>query len=267
MAVLVQRDGAVAIVTMSRPEAMNAFNTAQLQALLDCVREISADSGVRAVVLTGEGKRAFAAGADIREMSTKSPGEALRFGELGHAIGRAIGAAPQPWIAAVNGYALGGGCEMALACDIRLASENAQLGQPEVTLGIPAGWGGTQRLPRLVGPGVAAEMLLTGRRLKADEALRIGLVNAVYPVEELLPKAIEMAQTIAGNSPTAVATTKQAMRLALDVPLSDGLTFEAQAFALSFDTRDQKEGMAAFAEKRRAEFSGESQRSRVEEEI
>jgi enoyl-CoA hydratase len=146
---------------------------------------------------------------------------------------------------------------MALACDIRVASENAQLGQPEVTLGIPAGWGGTQRLPRLVGPGIAAEMLLTGRRLKADEALRIGLVNAVYPADELLPNATEMAQTIANNSPAAVTATKQAMRLAFDVPLADGLTFEAQIFALAFDTQDQKEGMTAFAEKRSAKFSGE----------
>lgn len=257
MGVHIRREGAVAIVTMSRPEAMNAFNTEQLQALLDSVRELSADSSVRAVVLTGEGKRAFASGADISEMSTKSPGEAKRFTDLGHEVGRAIGAAPQPWIAAVNGYALGGGCEMALACDIRVASENAQLGQPEVTLGILPGWGGTQRLPRLVGPGIAAEMLLTGRRLKADEALRVGLVNAVCPTEELLPRAVEMAQTIANNSPAAVAAAKRAMRLAFDVPLSDGLTFEAQMFALSFDTQDQKEGMTAFLEKRRAEFSGE----------
>ena len=257
MAVKVEREDAVALVTMCRPEAMNAFNTEQLQALLDVVRDISADSSVRAVVLTGEGKRAFAAGADISEMSTKSPSEARQFGNLGHSIGREIGAAPQPWIAAVNGYALGGGCEMALACDIRLASENAQLGQPEVTLGLPAGWGGTQRLPRLVGPGIAAEMLLTGRRLKADEALRIGLVNAVLPADELLPAAMEMARSIAKNSPSAVRATKEAMRLAFDLPLGDGLTFEAQMFALAFDTADQKEGMAAFAEKRSPAFSGE----------
>lgn len=256
MAVDIQREGAVALVTMRRPEAMNAFNTEQLRALLAVVDELSADSAIRAVVLTGEGKRAFAAGADIAEMSTKSPSEAKAFGDLGHAVGKAIGDAPQPWIAAVNGYALGGGCEMALACDIRLASENAQLGQPEVTLGIPAGWGGTQRLPRLVGPGIAAEMLLTGRRLKADEALRIGLVNALYSADELVPAAMEMARSIAGNSPVAVSATKRAMRLAFDLPLADGLAYEAQMFALSFDTADQKEGMTAFTEKRKAEFSG-----------
>ena len=255
MAVTVERDGPVALVTLSRPEAMNAFNTEQLQALLDVVRELSADLSVRAVVLTGEGKRAFAAGADISEMSMKSPTEAKQFGDLGHAIGTAIGVAPQPWIAAVNGYALGGGCEMALACDIRIASESAQLGQPEVTLGIPAGWGGTQRLPRLVGPGHAAELLLTGRRIKADEALRIGLVNEVYPADDLIPAAIEMARTISRNSPSAVSASKRAIRLAFDLPLADGLAYEAQMFALSFDTDDQAEGMSAFADKRTAEFT------------
>lgn len=256
MAINVERDGAVAIVTMSRPEALNAFNTAQLEMLLSVAVDLSNDTDIRAVILTGEGTRAFAAGADISEMSTKSPSEAMNFGELGHAIGKAIGHAPQPWIAAINGFALGGGCEMALACDIRIASENAQLGQPEVTLGIPAGWGGTQRLPRLVGPGVAAELLFTGRRLKADEALRIGLVNAVYPADGLMPAAKEMAQTIANNSPSAVRATKEAMRRAFDLPLIDGLAVEAQLFALSFDSADQREGMTAFAEKRRPEFTG-----------
>jgi enoyl-CoA hydratase len=256
MAINVERDGAVAIVTMSRPEALNAFNTAQLEMLLSVAVDLSNDTDIRAVILTGEGTRAFAAGADISEMSTKSPSEAMKFGELGHAIGKAIGHAPQPWIAAINGFALGGGCEMALACDIRIASENAQLGQPEVTLGIPAGWGGTQRLPRLVGPGVAAELLFTGRRLKADEALRIGLVNAVYPADGLMPAAKEMAQTIANNSPSAVRATKEAMRRAFDLPLIDGLAVEAQLFALSFDSADQREGMTAFAEKRRPEFTG-----------
>jgi enoyl-CoA hydratase len=256
MAINVERDGAVAIVTMSRPEALNAFNTAQLEMLLSVAVDLSNDTDIRAVILTGEGSRAFAAGADISEMSTKSPSEAMKFGELGHAIGKAIGHAPQPWIAAINGFALGGGCEMALACDIRIASENAQLGQPEVTLGIPAGWGGTQRLPRLVGPGVAAELLFTGRRLKADEALRIGLVNAVYPADGLMPAAKEMAQTIANNSPSAVRATKEAMRRAFDLPLIDGLAVEAQLFALSFDSADQREGMTAFAEKRRPEFTG-----------
>lgn len=257
MAVSIEREGAVAVVTMSRREALNAFNTEQLRALLGAVEEVSGDRDIRAVVLTGEGRRAFAAGADIKEMSVMRPSEAKVFGDLGHAIGRAINDAPQPWIAAVNGFALGGGCEVALACDIRLASENAVLGQPEVTLGILPGWGGTQRLTRLVGHGLASELILTGRHVRADEALRIGLVNAVYPQDELLDKAREMAATIAANAPLAVTASKRAMALAFDVDLTRGLDSEATNFALLFDSADQKEGMAAFGEKRKAAFRGE----------
>lgn len=257
MAVSIEREGAVAVVTMSRREALNAFNSEQLRALHDAVLEVSGDRAIRAVVLTGEGKRAFAAGADIKEMSMMRPSEARVFGDLGHAIGKAIEAAPQPWIAAVNGFALGGGCEMALACDIRLASENAVLGQPEVTLGILPGWGGTQRLTRLVGHGIASELILTGRQVRADEALRIGLVNAVYPQDELMDKAREMARTIAANAPLAVSAAKRAMALAFDTDLTHGLDSEATNFALLFDSADQKEGMAAFGEKRAAEFRGE----------
>jgi enoyl-CoA hydratase len=255
MPVTITREGAVAIVTMSRPEALNAFNTAQLQALHDAVVEVAGDATIRCAILTGEGK-AFAAGADIKEMAEKSPSEAQPFGQLGHAIGTAINAAPQPWIAAVNGFALGGGCEMALACDIRLASENAALGQPEVGLGILPGWGATQRLTRLVGPGIASELIFTGRRVKADEALRLGLVNAVYPADDLLPKALEMAQTIAANGPLAVSASKRMIALAFDTTLSQGLAREADTFALLFDSADQKAGMSAFVEKRKPEFTG-----------
>lgn len=257
MAVDVRRDGPVAVVTMSRPEALNAFNTTQLDALLEVALMLSSDQSVRAVVLTGDGDRAFAAGADIAEMSTKTPGQAEVFARLGQGISLVMADAPQPWIAAVNGFALGGGCEIALACDIRLASESALFGQPEVTLGVPAGWGATQRLPRLAGPAVAAELLLTGRRIKADEALRLGLVNAVVPADALLDRALELAQTIASNSPSAVAATKRSLRRAFDLPLDDGLHFEAQTFALTFGSHDQVEGMQAFVEKRQAEFTGE----------
>ena len=257
MGVRVEREELIAIVTMSRPEALNAFNTEQLQAMLDAVTEVAADRDVRAVILTGDGERAVAAGADIKEMSTKRPSEALIFSQLGQAITAAINAAPQPWIAAVNGHALGGGCEMALACDIRIASENATFGQPEVGLGILPGWGATQRLPRLVGAGIAGELIFTGRRVSAEEALRIGLVSAVYPRAELLPKAREMAQSIARNGPLAVASAKRAIQHALDLDLTSGLAFEAQLFALGFDSADQKEGMTAFIEKRSAAFTGE----------
>jgi enoyl-CoA hydratase len=256
MAVRIERDGPVAVVTMSRPEAFNAFNTEQLRALSDAVAEVAADREIRAVVLTGEGRRAFASGADIKEMSTMRPSEGLVFGQLGQSVTAAIEASPQPWIAAINGYALGGGCEMALACDIRLASENAVIGQPEVTLGILPGWGATQRLPRLVGAGLASELILTGRRLKAGEALQLGLVNAVYSQDELLPKATEMAKTIAANAPLAVSASKRAILLSRDVDLTTGLAYEAQTFGLLFDSDDQKAGMTAFLEKRTGEFTG-----------
>ncbi|HEX5167419.1 MAG TPA: enoyl-CoA hydratase-related protein [Thermomicrobiales bacterium] len=256
MAVRIERDGPVAVVTMSRPEAFNAFNTEQLRALRDAVAEVSADRAIRAVVLTGEGRRAFASGADIKEMSTMRPSEGLAFGQLGQSVTAAIEAAPQPWIAAINGYALGGGCEMALACDIRLASENAAIGQPEVTLGILPGWGATQRLSRLVGAGLASELILTGRRLTAGEAREMGLVNAVYTLDELLPKATDMARAIAANAPLAVSAAKRAILLSRDVDLTTGLAYEAQTFGLLFDSEDQKAGMTAFLEKRTAEFEG-----------
>ncbi len=256
MAIDVERDGHVATITINRPDKLNAFDTEQLEALLERVRELSAEGEVRAVIITGAGDRAFAAGADIAEMRDKSPSEAFAFARLGHAVGRAIELAPQPYIAAVNGYALGGGCEIALACDIRLAADSAVLGQPEVTLGIPPGWGGTQRLTRLVGPGAAAELIFTGRRVNAEEALRIGLVNAVYPREQLMDRAREMAQQIAANAPLAVRASKEAIRRVFDVDVEAGLAYEAQLFALTFDTVDQKAGMTAFLERRKPSYEG-----------
>lgn len=256
MPVNIARDGAVAVVTISRPEALNAFDTAQLEALLAAVHEVSNDASVHAVVLTGEGRRAFAAGADIREMTEMTATEGLTFGRLGHAVGRAISSAPQPWIAAVNGHALGGGCEIALACDIRIASENASFGQPEVTLGVIPGWGGTQRLTRLVGQGVASDLILTGRRIKADEALRVGIVSSVVPLNELLQTATEMARTITANGPLAVRVAKRMIAHAFDIDLDNALAREAENFGLLFDSHDQKEGMRAFNEKRAAEFTG-----------
>jgi enoyl-CoA hydratase len=255
MAVDVSRDSAVATVTLNRPQALNAFDTPQLERLLAALEAIAADRSIRAVVITGAGEKSFAAGADIKEMANLSPDGALAFGRLGHAVMRAAERMPQPVIAAVNGYAFGGGCELALACDIRLASPNALFAQPEVSLGIPPGWGGSQRLPRVVGPGLAAEMIFTGRRVDADEALRIGLVNAVHPLGRLREEAAAMAAKIAANSPTAVRAAKRLLSLAFGRDRAGGLDAERATFAAAFGTSDQREGMSAFVEKRSAAFA------------
>lgn len=255
MTVDLDRNGAVALITVNRPEALNAFNSAQLEALAARVDEVSADTTVRAIIITGAGERAFIAGADIKEMLNKTPLEARTFAMLGQAVCAAIERAPQPTIAAVNGFALGGGCEIALACDIRLAAKGAAFGQPEVGLGIFPGWGGTQRLPRLVGAGIAKELIFTGRRVGAEEALRIGLVNAIHPAEDLLPRARELAAQIAAQAPLGVRHAKEAINHAFGETTS-GFEQEAQLFALLFGTADQREGMGAFAERRKAQFTG-----------
>jgi len=256
MAIDVARDGHVATVTMDRPEALNAFDHDQLEALLAAFRGLRDEREVRCVILTGAGDKAFAAGADIKRMAGMDPQEGDAFGRLGHAVADAIETLPQPVIAAVNGYAFGGGCELALACDIRLCSERAVFAQPEVSLGIPPGWGGSQRLPRLVGPGLAAELIYTGRRVAAEEALRIGLVNAVHPAAALLPAARSMAEQIAANSPRAVRAAKAAISRAFAGKTMEGLILERSLFAAAFATEDQKEGMRAFIEKRTPEFTG-----------
>ena len=257
MAVDVAISEQVATITLNRPQALNAFNTAQLEALVAALRTIRENSDVRCVIVTGAGDRAFAAGADIKEMAELSQAEGLAFGRLGHAVTRGLANLSQPTIAAVNGFALGGGCELALAADIRLASDRAVFAQPEVSLGIPPGWGATQRLPRLVGPGLAAELIFSGRRVSVDEALRIGLVNAVYTADQLLPEAERLARTIAANSPRAVRGAKQAMAVSSGTAVGAGLESELTLFAASFGTADQREGMRAFVEKRTATFSGE----------
>ena len=254
MPIDLDRADGVATLTLNRPEALNAFNTEQLRLLEQMLAEVAADPAIRAVVLTGAGDRAFAAGADIREMAALSPEGGLAFGRLGHAVTRAVEALPQPVVAAVNGFALGGGCELAIACDIRIASENAVFAQPEVSLGIPPGWGGSQRLPRLVGPGMAAEMILTGRRVAAAEALRIGLVNRVVPLPDLMPAAAELAATIAANGPVAVRAAKRLMALAFDGDPVVGLETECAVFGSVFGTPEQREGMGAFVEKRKPSF-------------
>jgi enoyl-CoA hydratase len=251
---LARHDDHIAVITLNRPEALNAFNTDMLRELVEVLDQVAGDASYRVVVLTGAGERSFVAGADIKEMAGKSATEGHEFGQLGHAGPNRIESMRQPVIAAVNGYAFGGGCELALACDVRLASDNAVFAQPEVSLGIPPGWGASQRLPRLIGPGLAAELILTGRRVKADEALRIGLVNRVLPLPELMPAALDMAGQIARNSPMAVRTAKQLMRLAFNGNIARGLEAELEAFGQAFGTADQREGMAAFVDKRTAKF-------------
>jgi enoyl-CoA hydratase len=254
LAIDLERRGPIAVVTMNRPEALNAFNNEQLGLLTETFDDIAGDGSIRCVILTGAGERAFAAGADIKEMNDLDGEGGLAFGRAGHRATRAVEELPQPVIAAVNGFALGGGCELALAADIRIASENAVFAQPEVTLGIPPGWGGSQRLTRLVGPGLSSELILTGRRVKSEEALRIGLVNAVYPLDQLMAEASRLAESIASNSPLAVRSAKQLIRLAFNGQTTDGLDTEARAFGNAFTTGDQNEGMTAFVEKRAATF-------------
>lgn len=258
MAVDIDIVAGVAVLTMNRPEALNAFDSQQLDRLSAAIRAISRDPAVRVVILTGAGDRAFAAGADIKEMVELTAAEGLAFGRKGQALTSAVETLPQPVIAAVNGYAFGGGCELALACDIRIASENARFAQPEVGLGIPPGWGGTQRLPWIVGPGIAAELIYTGRQVHAEEALRIGLVNAVHRPDQLIQAAREMAARISTKSPAAVRASKRLLSLAFFSDPGAGLASEAAAFGDAFTNPDQREGMRAFIEKRPAQFANES---------
>lgn len=247
----------IATITINIPDRLNALDIDHLEGLQSAFRAAAGDASVRAIILTGAGEKAFVAGANIAEMSTMSHEEAMRFGRLGHAVGAAIERTPQPVIAAINGFALGGGCELALACDIRICSRNAVFAQPEVGLGIPPGWGGTQRLPRIVGKGIASELIFTGRRIKADEALRIDLVNAVHEQDRLMEHAKQLAVEIAAHSPAAVRLSKRLIARSDDAHPSAGLAEEAHAFAEVFGSRDQQEGMRAFLEKRKPVFEDE----------
>jgi enoyl-CoA hydratase len=248
----VERESAIAIVTVDRPEALNALDQPTLTELRDRLAELAANADVRVVVLTGAGDRAFIAGADIKAMAKMDVAQAQAWGALGHETASLLEDMPKPTIAAVNGFALGGGCELALACDIRYASQNARLGQPEVTIGIIPGWGGTQRLPRVVGIGAAKELILSGRLVDAEEALRIGLVNAVFPPEELVENAMELARTLAAKSPLVLAAIKATTARTFHGDLGA----EAEAFATLFGSEDQSEGMRAFIEKREPRFTG-----------
>ena len=255
MIALERRDGA-AILTVDRPEAMNALDLEHLESLRDGLVELADDDEARVVVLTGAGEKAFVAGADIKYMQALDVLEARRWGELGHECGNLLETMPKPTIAALNGFALGGGCELALACDLRLASTNARLGQPEINLGILPGWGGSLRLARATTLGFAKELVLTGRQVGAEEALERGLVNAVHEPGELMEKTLELCRTLAEKSPLALAYAKEAVNLALQGDHGANLATEARLFAMLFGTEDQREGMAAFAEKRTPEFRG-----------
>ena len=245
-------EGAVGILTINRPKALNALNSQVLEELDAALNAVDLDV-IRALILTGAGEKSFVAGADIGEMSSLTKAEGEAFGKKGNDVFRKIETFPIPVIAAINGFALGGGCEISMSCDIRICSENAVFGQPEVGLGITPGFGGTQRLARIVGVGKAKEMIYGGRNIKADEAYRIGLVNNVYPLEELMPAAKKLAATIAKNAPIAVRNCKKAINEGLQVDMDQAIVIEEKLFGDCFETYDQKEGMTAFLEKRKVE--------------
>ena len=251
--VLLEKKDHVAIATINRPKALNALNSEVLTDLNELIDLVNADSDIYALVLTGSGDKAFVAGADIGEMSTLTKEEGEAFGKKGNDVFRRLETLPIPTIAAVNGYALGGGCELSMACDIRLCADTAVFGQPEAGLGITPGFGGTQRLARLIGPGMAKQLIYSAKNIKADEALRVGLVNAVYPVEELMPAAEKLAATIARNAPIAVRACKKAINAGLEVGMDEAVVIEEKLFGSCFETADQKEGMGAFLEKRKHE--------------
>ena len=251
--VLVEKDEAIATITVNRPKSLNALNSQTLRELAQAVRECAES---RALILTGAGDRAFVAGADIAEMAPMSPWQAREFSELGHVLTTLIEDIPAATIAAVNGYALGGGLELAVACDMIFASENARLGLPEVSLGVTPGFGGTQRLVRLVGKLKAKEMIFTGDMVDARAALEMGLVNAVMPRDQLMPHCRQLAQKIAQKGPLAVARAKRLVERGYDMPLRAANRQEAESFALLFDTEDRREGMRAFVEKRPPRFTG-----------
>ena len=247
--VTLERNGAVGVITMNRPEALNALNgevLADLSAVLD---EVANDDSILVAIVTGAG-RSFVAGADIAQMSTLTPTEAKKFGLFGNQVFMKLENLEKPTIAAVNGFALGGGCELSMACDIRIASEKAKFGQPEVGLGITPGFGGTQRLPRIVGVSKAMELILTAKVIGAAEAKAIGLVSEVYAPEDLMPKALELANAICANAPIAVKESKRCIRMGMQTDIVTGSAFEAEAFGVCCGTADKNEGMGAFLEKR-----------------
>jgi len=253
---LYEKRNGIAYVTVNRPEKLNALNRKTMEELRECFLDIERDDEVRAIILTGAGERAFVGGADINELAALTPVEGQEFSVRGQKVLDLIEHLGKPVIAAINGYALGGGCELALACTLRIASENARLGQPEVKLGLIPGYAGTQRLPRLVGRGRALEMLLSGDPVNAAEAYRIGLVNQVVPAQDLIAAAEKLAQKIMANAPLAVKFALEAVSHGLEMSEAEGQFLEANLFGLCCSTADMKEGTRAFLEKRPARFTG-----------
>ncbi|HEY1464607.1 MAG TPA: enoyl-CoA hydratase-related protein [Terriglobales bacterium] len=247
----------IAYVTVNRPKVLNALNAATLEELRTAMQSIKVDAAVRVVILSGAGEKAFIAGADISEIAKLNGESGREFAQRGQSVFDLIENLGKPVIACIHGFALGGGCELALACTMRLASENAKLGQPEVKLGVIPGYGGSQRLPRLVGKGIANQLLLTGEMISAQEALRIGLVNEVIASANLVLRAEEIAQKIIANAPLAIQYTLEAVNKGIEMPLGEGLQLEARLFGASCATEDKREGTAAFLEKRKAEFKGQ----------
>lgn len=254
--ILYEKQNAIATITFNRPKVLNALNRKTVEELQSALVDARDDSAVRVVILTGAGEKAFVAGADIGELSQQTPVNGKDFSLFGQAVFHLLETLGKPSICAINGFALGGGCELALSCSIRIASKNARLGQPEVKLGILPGYGGSQRLTRLCGKGMAHELCLTGEMISAEEALRIGLVNHVFDPAELLPAAQAMAQKIIANAPLAVKFTMEAIERGVEMPLEEGLFLEATLFGVACATEDMREGTKAFLEKRPAAFKG-----------
>jgi len=250
----IEHNNGVTVLTISAPKTLNALNSSILKELNDFIDNL--EPTTRVLIITGDGEKSFVAGADISEMVHLNEAQGHEFGRLGAQVFRKIEVLPIPVIAAVNGFALGGGCELAMSCDIRICSANAKFGQPEVGLGIIPGFSGTYRLPKLIGQGYAKEMIYTGKVIRADEALRIGLVNAVYEPEELMDKAIEMAQMMLKNAPVAISLAKQSINEGYDLDADGAIGLENKLFGHCFATSDQKEGMDAFLNKRKAAFTG-----------
>jgi enoyl-CoA hydratase len=254
---LVEREESIVTIKINRPDKLNALSAVVLRELEGLVAELSADQAVRAVILTGEGEKAFVAGADIKELAKLAPQEAIAKARLGQRVMNAIEQSSRPFIAAINGYALGGGLELALSCDIRFAADSAKLGLPEVTLGLIPGYGGTQRLPRMVGRGKALEMILSGAAIDAAEAHRIGLVDRVVPADKLMAEVTALAKTIVTKAgPVAVSLAKRAVHVGIEQSLETGLAFEASQFGVAYTTQDSAEGLSAFLDKRKPTFRG-----------